>query len=324
MGIRTAALTGAVLALLALGFMAIFNVPVDSEALVLRGSDVQRKVGPGIQVHIPLVEQIVIEPVLRERQFIFDEPFEIQGCQAEIALIYRIGDLETYHADAGNPAVLQDKRQDLDMALSDLPDLSNFNEAATPYGTRIADRLTSITGPAEGGLYINRVNVSMNEGCEPRRIVKQEPMARIIAEPVGKLAPERATPGSSRATTTDGVELQIDGLVATYEITDETRGDNCFGANSNLIAARVGTLADRAAIAAISDMPLDRLAEFPARLQTALADNDLDQCGLALGAVDFSKATLARRSVVNCDETQDDACKHNTLAFPGFSVLLRP
>lgn len=324
MSVRIAALFGVVLALLALGFFAVFNVPVDSQALVLRGGDVQRKVGPGIQVHIPLVEQVVTEPVLRERQFSFADPFDIQGCRADVTLIYRIGDLETYHGTGGDLASLQDKRRELEEALSTLPDLARFNDAATPYATRIAEHLAPLVGPAAGGLHINRVNTSLQEGCEPKRIVRQEPLARIVARPVGKLAAERALPGSMRATTADGVELQIEGFVATYEIQDQTKADNCFGQNRNLMAARIGNLAERAASDTIRSLTLDQLAQFPAALQSALRDNDLDQCGMVLGAVDFSDADMIRRTVVNCAETQDEACNQNAILVPGFSALTRP
>ena len=324
MSLRIAALFGMALALLALGFLSAFNVPVDSEALVLRGGEVQRKVGPGIHVHIPLVEQVMTEPVLRERLFGFDDPFEIRGCRAAVTLIYRIGDLETYHATGGDLAPLRARHQDLVKAFDTVPDLSSFKETATPYDIRIAEHLTTLTGPVAGGLHINRVDVSLEEGCEPKRIVKQVPMARILAEPVGELAPERASTSATRATTADGAELQIEGFIATYRIADETRVENCFGRKRDLIAVRLGNLAERAAIDAVRSIPLDRLAELPQRLQAALLKNDLDQCGLALGAVDFSMATLARRSIVNCDETRDEACNPNTLVFPGFSAFLRP
>lgn len=324
MSVRIAALFGLVLALLALGFFAVFNVPVDSQALVLRGSDVQRKVGPGIQLHIPLVEQVVTEPVLRERQFSFDAPFDIQGCRAEVTLIYRIGDLETYHGAGGDLASLQDKRRALEEALSTLPDLARFNDAATPYGTRIEEHLAPLAGPVAGGLHINWINTSLEEGCEPKRIVKQQPLALIIAQPVGELAAERASPGSMRATTADGVELQIEGFVATYEIQDQTKADNCFGQNRDLIAARIGNLAERAAGDTIRGLVLDQLAQFPAALQGALSNNDLDQCGLVLGAVDFSDASIVRRTVVNCTETQDQACDEKAIVIPGFSALTRP
>ena len=51
------------LALLAGGVLSIFNVPEGSQARVMRGSEVHRTVGPGLQARIPLVERVEIEPV---------------------------------------------------------------------------------------------------------------------------------------------------------------------------------------------------------------------------------------------------------------------
>lgn len=324
MVLRIAAFLGIALALLVLGFLSVFNVPVDSEALVLRGSQVQRTVGPGIQIRIPIVEQVVTEPVLRERQFIYDAPFEIQECRADLALIYRIGDLESYHAAGGDLAALGDKRRELSAALGTLPDLSRLDETAAPYADQISEHLSHLTGPAAGGLHISRVSVSVEEGCEPKRIIRQDQPARIVAEPIGTLASERALPASGRATTTDGAELQIKGIIATYEIIDETRVDRCFGRDRNHVAIRIGNLTERAMIEAIGTISLDRLAEFPSTLHTALLGNSLDQCGLALGAVDFGEATIARRQVVNCEETPVEECYVDAVVVPGFSVLSRP
>ena len=321
---KSVASLGFALVLMALGFFSIFNVPVDSEALVLRFGEVHRKVGPGIQARIPVVERIVVEPVLRERQWRYDAPFRIQGCQAEVAVHYRIGDLRAYHAAKGVLSPLKDKRSQLEAALGTLPKLSGLAKTATPYAAQIADHLRSFSGPVEGGLHINRVNVALEEGCEPKRIVEEQRVAAMGTQPVGQLAPHRAAPGNLRAVTSDGVELQIENFAASYRIDDEARVEACFGGDRGLIAIRIGNLAERALSAVIRDIPFGQLAEAPARLHTALLDTDLDRCGVALGAVDFGKATVAKRLVINCEETSVEGCFSKPMTVRGLLALPRP
>ena len=70
----------------------------------------------------------------------------------------------------------------------------------------------------------------------------------------------------------------------------------------------------------VETLTLAQLAELPARLREVLVDNDMGQCGLWLGAVDFNEATFARRSVVNCEETPTEECFLTPFVIPDLSV----
>ncbi|MEM8689427.1 MAG: hypothetical protein AAGF81_19010 [Pseudomonadota bacterium] len=60
---RTLASLALAFALILGGFFSIFNVPDGSQALIFRGSEIHRKVGPGLQARIPVIERIKIEPL---------------------------------------------------------------------------------------------------------------------------------------------------------------------------------------------------------------------------------------------------------------------
>ncbi|MEM9231794.1 MAG: hypothetical protein AAGB10_19540 [Pseudomonadota bacterium] len=317
---RIAAYIGIVLALVSFGALSIFNVPVDSEALVLRGTEVQRKVGPGLQFRMPFFENVVTVPVLREQQFSYDTAFEIQGCQAAVSVIYRIGDLEEYHASSGELTALTDKRPAIEASLDALPDLSGFAQSDKPYADQISERLKSLSGPASNGVYINRIRVALEDGCEPKRIVKETPLPSLSVQQVDVFGSERVAPGNLRVATSDGVEIQIEGFVATYEIDDRTRAETCFGKNGSIVATRVGSLAEATVREVVENLTLAELEELPARLVKELPNNNLAQCGLSLGAVDFNLATFARRSVVNCDETLTEDCFPKSFVIPGLAV----
>ncbi len=62
---RTLASLAFAMALLAGGFLSIFNVPEGSQAMVYRGSEVHRTVGSGLQARIPLLERIEIKPLAK-------------------------------------------------------------------------------------------------------------------------------------------------------------------------------------------------------------------------------------------------------------------
>ena len=53
------------LVLLLGGFFSIFKVPEGSQAVVFRGSEVHRTVGPGLQARIPLIERIEFKPLAK-------------------------------------------------------------------------------------------------------------------------------------------------------------------------------------------------------------------------------------------------------------------
>ncbi len=314
---RIVVLLGIVLAFLGIGFLSIFIVPIDSEALILRDGEVERKAGPGMHAHIPMVEQVVLEPVLRERQFLYETPFELQGCKADLSVIYRIGDLEAYHSAGRDTTVLANKRGEIQTALDDMPDLSSFAGSEKPYAKQIASHLQQFSGPLAGGLHINAVQVQLEEGCEPKRIVREQPLAPIGEAQVGELAPFRALPSSLIVTTADAVELRIENFVATYAIVDELRVEQCFGQNRDLVASRVESFAARALGEVIRKMPVAQLSEIPSKLRKAMQENELGRCGLAIGGVDFSKAAVAERTVVNCDETPIEGCFTKPISVPG-------
>ena len=325
---RIVVLLGIVLGFLGIGFLSIFIVPVDSEALILRGGEVKRKAGPGMHARIPLVEELVIEPVLRERQFLYETPFELQGCKADVSLIYRIGDLEAYHSSRRDLTVLANKRGELQTALDGVPDLSSFAGSQKPYAKQIASHLQQFSGPLASGLYVNAVQVRLEEGCEPKRIVREQPLEPIGGQQVSELAPYRALPGTLLVTTADAVELRIENFVATYDIVDELRAEQCFGQNRDLIGTRVESFAARALSEIIQKMMVGQLSEIPIKLKEALRDNELDRCGLAVGGVDFSNAAITERTIVNCDETPIEDCFTKPISVPGLvfspSPLLVP
>lgn len=317
---RIAVFLSFALVLLFFGVLSIFSVPEDSEALVLRGTEVKRKVGPGLQAHAPFFENVVIEPVLRERLFRYDTPFEIQGCQADVSLIYRIGDLEAYHAFGRDLRALMDKRHAVEGLLDTLPDLPSFAESDKPYARQISEHMKPLAGPVADGLYINRIDVSLEDGCEPKRIVRETPLPSLVSRQVDAFAPERVAPGNLRVTTSDGMEILIEGFVATYQIEDTSRAASCFGQNSTIIATRIGHLAEVAIGRAVEKLTLAQLAELPTKLPGELNENDMSQCGLSLGAVDFNEATFARRLVINCEETPTEDCSPKPFVIPGLTV----
>lgn len=317
---RLAVYIGFTVALVSLGAFSTFTVPVDSEALVLRGTEVNRKVGPGLQVRMPFLEKVVTEPVLRERLFNYDTAFEIQGCRADVAVIYRVGDLEAFHASNGGLMALEGQRGAIEMSLDALPDLSVFAESERPYGQQISERLQPLAGPAADGLYVNRIDVSLEDGCEPKRILKETPLSSVAAQRVDAYAPERAAPGYLNVTTSDGVDILIEGFVATFRIDDTARVETCFGQNRGIVATRVGHLAEATGLEVVEGLALDQMAELPERLHEALLDNDTGDCGLSFGAVDFNEATFTRRTVVNCEETPTEDCLPQSFVFPGLSV----
>ena len=299
---------GIAFALLCLGLFSIVRVAEDSEALILRSDEVQRKLGPGLHLRFPFLDKAVIEPVRRQQKFTFETPFIIQECQSEISLIYRISDLEAYYARGGSQTPLNDMRHDLQVALDFLPDLSELADATLPYADQIADHLQPFSGPVTGGLYITRASVDLEQGCEPKRIVQQETLTLTDINSDSALAPERTASGSLRATTLDGVELQIDDFVATYAIEDAAQVEACFGQNYDMISVRIENIAARFLKDAIQQVSLNRLSEIPAKLNAALKDDDLATCGLVMGAVDFSQVKITRRTVVNCEKTPVDDC----------------
>ena len=317
---RATVYIGIALFLVSFGALSVFRVPVDSEALVLRGAEVTRKAGPGLQFHVPFFENVVTVAVLCEQRFSYDTAFEIQGCQAAVSVIYRIGDLEEYHASGGELTALMDKRPAIETSLAALPDLSQFAQSDRPYTNRISEHLKSLAGPAADGFYINRIHVALEDGCEPRRIVKQTPLPSPAVRQLDVVASERTAPGNLRVTTSDGVEILIEGFVATYRIDDTTRAKTCFGQNESIIATRIGHLAEVAVKKTVETLTLAQLAELPARLREVLVDNDMGQCGLSLGAVDLNAATFSRRSVVNCEETPTEECSLTPFVIPDRSV----
>ena len=302
------------------GALSIFIVPMDSEALVLRGADVKRKVGPGLHIRAPFIENVVIKPVLREQRFSYDTAFEIQGCQAAVSMVYRIVDLEAYHASGGDLMALKDKRHAIEMSLVDLPNLSGFAKSDKAFAHQISEHLRPLAGAVAGGLDINRIHVTLVDGCEPKRIVKETPLPFLVAQPAVVFAPERTAPGNLSATTSDGVELLIEGFVPTYQINDASRVATCFGQNSSIIAIRIGSVAEMAVRRVVEKLTLARMAEFPKRLLEELRENDIGKCGLSFGAVDFNEATFARKSFVNCEETPIKDCIAEPFVIPGLSA----
>lgn len=300
------------------------RVPDDSEALILRGDEVQRKLGPGLHLRFPFKDKAIIEPVRRQQKFTFEAPFDIQGCQSEISLIYRIADLKAFHARGGSLAPLNEARHDLQVALDSLPDLSDFADATMPYADRIADHLQPVGERVAGGLHITRISVGLEQGCEPKRIVQHDILALADINPDMALASERTASGSMRATTLDDVEFQIDGFVATYSIEDAAQVEACFGQNYDLISVRVENAAARYINDAVQQVSLDGISEFPGKLNTALKDNDLGRCGLSLGAVDLSEVTITRRRIVNCEEAPVDECFLRATTIPHELLPPRP
>ncbi len=317
---RIAVYMGIALALVSLGALSIFKVPVDSEALALRSTEVKRKVGPGLHMRIPFLENVVTEPVLREQQFGYDTVFEIHGCPAAVSVIDRIEDFESYHASGGDLTVLMDMRHAIKMSLDALPDISGSAQLDRPYDQQIAERLRPLTGPAADGLHVNRIHVSLEEGCVPKRVVTETPLPSLAAQQGGAFAPERAAPGNLRMTTFDGVEIRIEGFAATYQIEDTARAATCFSQNRSIVATRVAHLAEATLREVVENLTLDQMAELPTRLHRMLPNNNLGQCGVSLGSVDFNDATFARRSVVNCEEAPTEDCFPQTFLTPGLTL----
>ncbi len=78
----------AVSALCALAaFTSVFAVRPESQAVISRGGQVDRVLGPGLQAHWPILEQVTIYEVTTERQVVLDGPFEVADCPAEVALV---------------------------------------------------------------------------------------------------------------------------------------------------------------------------------------------------------------------------------------------
>lgn len=264
---RIAMFIGIALFLVSLGSLSVFRVPVDSEALLLRGTEVIRKVGPGLHFRMPFLENDVTVAVLRAQRFSYDNAFEIQGCQAAVTVIYRIGDLEEYHASGGELTALTDKRPAIEMSLNTLPDLLGNAQSDSHYADQISEHMRPLAGPAGDGFYINRIHVALVDGCEPERIVKETPLPSPAVLPLNAFASERVAPGNLRVTTADGVVILIEGFVATYRIEDTTRAETCFGQNESVIATRIGYLAEVAVRESAETLKFAQLAELPARLR---------------------------------------------------------
>ncbi|MDD9976932.1 MAG: hypothetical protein OXQ30_04230 [Boseongicola sp.] len=288
--------------------MSVFSVPEDSEALVLRGDAVKRKVGPGLQFKLPIFESAVIEPVLRVRQFRFDEPFQIQGCSATADLIYRIGDLEEFYAAGMSAEALEGKRADVEAALTTVPSLAEFSGSAEPFGTQIARHLNGLLGDTDNGIHITSINVQVEQDCEPKRVVVENQLDQLTNAGDDGLGSERGDPGVLRAVTQDRVELRIEGFVPTYNVADDAKARACFGNGTARIPPRIGALVDHAIRQVVQSLDFEEISQLPTRVHSAVASQDLSNCGLDLGAVDFSNTKLARRTLVNCADELADGC----------------
>jgi regulator of protease activity HflC (stomatin/prohibitin superfamily) len=160
--VRVATVFIMVLVAAGIALLALFNVPEGSEALVLRGNEVHRKVGPGYWLKLPVIDQVRIEAVARDRLYDFTAPVAVGGCPAAVQVVWHIGDLEAYHADRKDLLPLEALRPGIEAALNRAP----FG-MDDPVDQQIALRLDPLAGPVGGGLVVKRILVVPEAGCVP-------------------------------------------------------------------------------------------------------------------------------------------------------------
>ena len=75
-----------------------FSVRPDSEALVLdRSGNVKRKVGPGLNSCVPILETVWIEKTSTERREDIEGTWPIDSCDVTVSVVWNIPNLETYY-----------------------------------------------------------------------------------------------------------------------------------------------------------------------------------------------------------------------------------
>ena len=308
---RWIVLSVGVLGVLAAGFWAamnaVFAIQPGSEAVVSRGDAIHRVLGSGVHIRVPFLEQVVIYQSFFEREARFDASFEVAGCPAHIGMIYRIGDVAAFHEAGANPAVLQALEPRVQAVLADVPAEaeSPSTDAQTALNRAMREELVS-------GLEIMRMTVDLGD-CgpqQPRIELRREVLPGI--ETVGELGAERVGTVERWLQTSDGVRLDIQGVVPTYDIVDAARFEACFR-STEIASPRLAGVASRALLRATGARPFEALGDIaeamPETMRERLGDrssNIEEECGIAFGAVDFSAAVVERVTEINCDETPEE------------------
>lgn len=301
------------------GVLSLYSVQPGEQAVVTRGQEVVRVAEPGLQMRVPLLERVHTYPVLWERRAVLAGAYTLANCPAEVAVIYRIGDVVAFHegggVDTGYPAT----QSAVDAALSGIA----ADDPAPVEAARdaLAEMLRPLGAPA---LFLNRVEVDLGT-CGP-----QAPRIEVVEVPMPPLAAGidrgtfRSAPVEVAVLTSDRRRVEIVGASAPFDITDEDRFVQCFGSGERgrqTAATRLSQLVEHTLRAEAQEVALDGFGDAMAsRLarRTDFAEALTAPCGFVVFGIDMGGAQLTQLLDVNCDETPDaDVCRPQ----PGLRAL---
>ena len=275
-----------------------YVVRPEYQAVVTRDGEIARIEEAGIRYFDPDVEEVTLYDVYVEKLHKFDHPFEIIGCPAETKIVYRIGDVVHFHATGANDARIGELEEEIEEALGRVsPDSEN---PGTDGAILVHDLMNDLD---LSGLQVLRTIIDLGKcGPQPPRMEWRE-MPLPPLETKGSIAEFQFGPSKVEVISADNQRVVIDNLVGSYGRTDADKIRTCFGdSDPSLRLEPVNSARIREATGYLN---LDEFSGLPQRMlaESGYAEQMMEDCGISLGAIDFSQATVIHRIPINCDES---------------------
>ena len=276
------------------GYAGVFNVPVESEAVITQRGEVVRVLGPGLQWRTPIVERAYVYPTRLETYHLLAERALVARCPVELAAVTNVSDVVAFHRGGAVNEFPDAARRAAVEAAGGVRAVPENAEDATREAVREA-----LEGQMPDGLNLVRVHVNEEPGCLPEAL---QTATREVALPaiatVGTVGAEQSQPFEMRILTTDRVEVDLRGVIATWDVTDADKLQTCFGRDPARVGTRIVPLAESAIRARAEEVPAGSIDQFAVGLTDEirrLAADLEESCGVLLQAVDFGGAEAVRR-----------------------------
>lgn len=158
------------------------------------------------------------------------------------------------------------------------------------------------------GLRIVRAVVDLGEcGPQPKRIeIRRLPLPALST--AGNLGETRVVILPFWFSTADDARVEIAGAVATYDVANRASFDECFSDETHA-ARRVVQIATPSLRVIGHGFNLQSIEGVTGRLAGFIRERGLglsEQCGVELGSVDYSAATITHLSEIVCEENPDE------------------
>lgn len=314
---QTAKIFGVIAALGAVGygvsqtvwFPQAFSVGPGDQAVLTTSDGTVSVLDPGVHVYNAARDEVALYATFWERTHLVPDALSVGDCPATVSVVYNVGDVLAFHNGGGDFAAI---------GAVDAEFRAVFPEGVADFGAPVTDALgvarAHLREVMDSGLQVIHLSADFGDCAPPPpRIVT----IRDALPPIASAAPlgaERADMDVVNLVTADDARLEISGAVATYDVLDPAATESCFGTNFEDMAPDVVIVSVFAALRrSVGTRPQ---AEVAQAVQEAMAPLDSrvaqlrDGCGIAVGPVDVSAATVTRLIAVNCDDTPDaEACR---------------